>query len=229
MQVVILAGGLGTRLRPLTLEKPKSMIEIEGKPFLQYQIELLRRQGVEDIVLCIGYLGEKIEEYFGDGRKFGVRIKYSREEKPLGTAGALKKAENLLEDPFFTLYGDSYLFADLKAIYAWFMERTKLALMTVYKNYDRYDRSNTVIEGEFVKKYDKRNKTSDMIYIEYGLNLFRKKVLDLIPDKPYGLEDLFPRLAEMKELLAYEVFERFYEIGSPKGLYEFTEFVRRDR
>ena len=228
MQVAILAGGPATRLRPMTEQTPKSMIRILGKPFLEYQLELLKRNGIKNIVLCIGYLGEQIEGYFGDGRGFGVNIKYSREgEQLMGTAGALKKAESLLEDKFFTLYGDSYLFLDFAAVMSYFKGQNKLALMTVYKNYNRYDRSNTVIKGDLVERFSNKEKTGDMLYIEYGANIFRKKALELIPQsQPYSLDDLFPRLIEQRELLAYEVGERFYEIGSPKGLEEFRSLVR---
>jgi len=228
MQVAILAGGLATRLGGLTREQPKSMVRIWGKPFLEHQIEMLKRNGITDIVLCIGHLGEQIQNYFGDGSKFGVSLSYSREDRLLGTAGALKKAEALLDEVFFTLYGDSYLFLDFKAAMSYFLSHDKLALMSVYKNYDRYDRSNTVVEGNLVKKFSKKERTPDMVYIEYGANIFRKEVLELVPEgKFYGLDDLFPKLIERGELLAYEVKERFYEIGSPQGLRDFEKFAKK--
>ncbi len=227
MQVAILTGGLATRLGDLTRNQPKSMLKIRGKTFLEYQLELLRRAGIKNIVLCLGHMGEQIEKHFGNGRKYGVNIEYSLEDRLLGTAGALKKAEAWLNDVFFTMYGDSYLFLDFSLVMSYFKSQNKLALMTVYKNYDQYDRSNTVVEGNLVKKFSKRKKTKDMVYIEYGANIFRKEALELIPEKPpYSLDDLFPRLIEMDELLAFEVKERFYEIGSPQGLKEFEEFVR---
>ena len=227
MQVAILTGGLATRLGDLTRNQPKSMLKIQGKTFLEYQLELLRRAGIKNIVLCLGHIGEQIERHFGNGRKYGVNIKYSFEDKLLGTAGALKKAEAWLNDVFFTMYGDSYLFLDFSAAMSYFKSQNKLALMTVYKNYDQYDRSNTVVEGNLVKKFSKRKKTKNMVYIEYGANIFRKGALNMIPESQYySLDDLFPRLIEMDELLAFEVKERFYEIGSPQGLNEFEEFVR---
>ena len=227
MQVAILAGGLATRLGDLTRNQPKSMVEVRGKSFLEYQLELLKKDGIKNIVLCIGYMGEQIESYFGDGKRFGVNIDYSYEERPLGTAGALKKAEDLLDDVFFTMYGDSYLSLDFPAAMQYFKFQNKPALMTVYKNYDRYDRSNTAIEGNLVKKFSKKERTEDMVYIEYGANIFRKEALRLIPEnQPCSLDDLFPILIEQRELLAYEVEERFYEIGSLQGLKEFEEFVR---
>ena len=226
MQVVILAGGLATRLRPLAQGRPKSMVQILGKPFLEYQLDFLRKNGIRDIVLCIGHLGEQIENHFGDGGRFGVSIKYSREDRLLGTAGALKNAEDLLEDVFFTLYGDSYLFLDFRAAMSFFESKNKPALMSVYKNYDKYDKSNTAIEGELVRKFSKDKRTADMVYIEYGANIFRKEILVMIPEGHYTLEQLFLRLIEREKLLAYEVRERFYEIGSLQRLKEFKEFAK---
>ena len=227
MQVAILAGGLATRLRPLTAKIPKSLLQIQSKPFLEYQLDFLKRGGVKDIVLCVGYLGEQIEEYFGNGRRFGVNIKYSYDgDKLLSTAGALKNAHNLLEDTFFTIYGDSYLFLDFSVIMSYFKSQDKLALMTVYKNYNRYDKSNTVIAGNLVKYYSKKEKTEGMVYIEYGANIFKKEVLEFIPEgQLYALEALFPRLIAQEELLAYEVSKRFYQIGSPEGLEEFKRYI----
>lgn len=228
MQVAILAGGLATRLRELTKERPKSLVRVLEKPFLEHQLELLKKSAVKDIVLCLGHLGEQIERYFGDGGQYGVSIKYSFEDKPLGTAGAIKNAEPLLDEVFFTLYGDSFLFMDFSAVMSFFETRNKLALMTVYKNHDRYDRSNTTISGELVKQFSKGEKTKDMVYIEYGANIFRKRVLEMIPrGEFYSLDDLFLNLIEKQELLAYEVKERFYEIGSPQGLEDFKQFLTR--
>ena len=119
MQIVILCGGLATRLGNLTKDTAKSMLKIKDKPFLLYQIENLKKHSIEDIVLCVGYLSEQIENYFGNGKKFGVNIKYSYDkDKPLGPIGALKNAEDLLEDIFFIMYGDSYLNVEFNKIYS---------------------------------------------------------------------------------------------------------------
>ena len=227
MQVVILVGGLATRLGDLTRDEPKSMVKIWGKHFLEYQLDLLRKGGIKNIVLCIGHMGEQIERFFGNGMKYGVNIRYSLEDNLLGTAGALKKAEALFDDVFFTMYGDTYLFLNFSHVMAFYESRNKLALMTVYKNYDRYDRSNTVIEDNLVKRYSKKEKTEDMVYIDYGVNIFRKEVLKMVPEEQfYALEELVPRLIEQDELLAFEVKERFYEIGSPQGLKDFEEYIK---
>jgi len=203
------------------------MVKVWGKPFLEYQLEVLRRGGIEDIILCIGHMGEQIERHFGNGSKYGVNIEYSTEDKLLGTAGALKKAEALLNGRFFTMYGDSYLFLDFSLVMSYFESRNKLALMTVYKNYDRYDKSNTIVEEGLVKKFSKKERTRDMVYIEYGANIFKKEALEMIPENQfYSLDDFFPSLIKMEELLAFEVKERFYELGSPQGFEEFKTYIR---
>lgn len=227
MQVAIIAGGLATRLGELSQSQPKSMIMIKGKPFLEYQLEALKKSGITNVLLCTGHLGQQIEEYFGDGSRFGMNINYSQEDKLMGTAGALKQAGPKLLDVFFTLYGDSYLCVDFKLALSHFKSKGKLAMMSVYKNRDMYDKSNTAVEDGMVKRYSKREKTRDMVYIEYGANIFDKDVLGMIPqDKRYGLEDLFPRLIEKGELAAFEVKERFYEVGSHQGIKDFTEFIQ---
>jgi NDP-sugar pyrophosphorylase family protein len=226
MQVAIISGGLATRLGALTRSQPKSMVRVLGRPFLEYQVEFLRKQGVTDIVLCVGHLGEQIESYFGDGERLGVNIKYSREDRQLGTCGALKNARDLLNGTFFTLYGDSYVSLNFAETLSFFESRDKPALLTVYKNYGRYDRSNTAVEGELVSKFSKRQASDDMVYVEYGVNIFRKEVLDMVPQGPYGTDELFERLVETRDLLAFEVKERFYEIGSPQGLEEFERFAK---
>jgi NDP-sugar pyrophosphorylase family protein len=227
MQAVILAGGLGTRLKPVTEKVPKAMISIEGKPFLEHQLNLLKRHGISDIVLCTGYLGEKIKEYFGDGKKFGVKIRYSEEyDKLLGTAGAIKKAGDLLDDIFFVTYGDAYLTLDYQDVMRHFENFKKLGLTVVYKNFDKYDKSNVVVEGDLVKIYSKKKRNPNMIYIDFGVSILRKKALDLVPERKItDLEELFQELIKREELLAYETKQRFYEIGSPKGLNEFEKMI----
>ena len=182
-----------------------------------------------DIVICTGHLGEQIEDYVGNGDRFGVDIKYSHEITPLGTAGALRNASSSLQEVFLTLYGDSFLFLDIEAIKSFFTSRNKLALMTVLKNHDQYDKSNTLVDGEIVAKYSKDELVSGMVHVDYGASMFHKQVLNLIPDDvPYSLEDLFSGLAKRGELLAFEVEKRFYEIGSKNGIMEFTQFVKNE-
>lgn len=227
MQAVILAGGLGTRLRPITEEIPKAIIPVHGKPFLEHQLNLLKRHGISDIVLCVGYLGERIKEYFGDGRKLGVKIRYSEETGGLlGTAGAIKNAQDLLEDVFFVTYGDAYLILDYREVMRYSKKSNKLGLMVVYKNFDKYDRSNVVVEGNMVKIYSKKRRAPNMVYIDFGVSVLRKKALDLIPKgKVTYLEELYRELIGRKELLAFETGQRFYEIGRTEGLEEFEGLI----
>ena len=227
MQVVILAGGLATRLGDLTGDYPKSLLRIQGKPFLEYQLELLQRADIGNVVLCLGHLGEQIERYFGDGNRFGVSIRYSIEDRPLGTAGALRNAKGLLDDIFFCMYGDSYLFINFLEVMRYFESQNKLALMTVFNNHNLFDKSNTAVDGNLVSRYDKNDGAKDTVYIDYGLHIFRKRTLDMVPDnQSYSLEELFPRLIALHELLAYEVGKRFYEIGSPQGFRDFNEYIK---
>lgn len=230
MQVAILAGGLATRLGSLTYEVPKSLIDIGGKPFLEYQLGFLKDSGITNIVLCLGHLGSQIEAYFGDGGQFGVNLEYSHEKTELlGTAGALKNAERFLEDRFFVIYGDSYLFIDFATAMSYFDRLDKLGLMVVYKNDDRYERSNVVVEGGLVGRYSKADRTEEMVYVDYGASILRRKALELVPhNHVYSLERLFPRLIREKQLLAYEVNKRFYQIGSPEGLEEFRRCISQE-
>ncbi len=225
--MVILAGGLGTRLRPLTSEVPKALIPIGGKPFLHHQIELVKRSGIRDIVLCVGHLADMVKDYFGDGRWLGVRIRYSEEEGHLlGTAGAIKNAEPLLGDSFFLMYGDSYLMIDYHEIMRYFRRFDRLGLMVVWKNVDRFERSNVMIEGNLVTAYNKDQKSSNMDYVNYGLSVLRKEALTFMPaGRPFSQEEFYQILIDQRELLAFEVEQRFYEIGSPKGLEEFGMLV----
>ncbi len=225
--MVILAGGLGTRLRPFTSEVPKSLIPIGGKPFLHHQIDLLKRRGIRDIVLCVGHLGDRVKDYFDDGRWLGVRIRYSEEEGHLlGTAGAIKNAEPLLRDDFFLMYGDSYLMIDYREVMRYFRRFDRLGLMVVWRNVDRFERSNVMVEGNLVTAYNKDQKSPDMVYINYGLSVLRKEALAFIPaGRPFSQEDFYQILIDQGELLTFEVEQRFYEIGSPKGLEEFGMLI----
>lgn len=232
MQAVILAGGLATRLYPLTKKIPKSLISIWGKPFLQYQLELLRKSEIKDIVLCVGYLGKKIKNFFGNGEKFGVKLHYSEEKRLLGTAGALKNAEKLLEKEFFVVYGDSYVPVNYQKVMRYFAKYNELGLTMVYHNFDLYDRSNIILEGNLVKEYCKnpKKKKKGMDYIDAGVNFFRKEVLGLIPrGREIDLNRIQAKLARKRQLLAYETKERFYEVGSPKGLEEFKNYIQETK
>lgn len=229
MQMVILAGGLATRMMPLTSKLPKSMLQIKGRPFLEYQLELLKEYEIKDVLLCVGYKGELIKDHFGDGRKFGVNLSYSFDgDKLLGTAGALKKAYKLLGENFFLMYGDSYLPYDYQKIEESFKRSNKLSLMVAYKNQNRFDKSNILISEGLIKLYDKTLRGENLEYIDAGLSILKKEVLNLVPDdEPYDLEELYRTLISEEEMSAYEVKQRFYQIGSFEGLEEFKNLVEK--
>lgn len=228
VQCVILAGGLATRLRPLTEKIPKSLLPVAGKPFVDYQLELLAQSGVTDVLLCIGYLGDHIRAHCGDGSRYGVRIAYSEDGPTLrGTGGSLRKASPLLGDQFFVTYGDSYLQCAYADIWRYFAARPERGLLTVYQNQNQFDRSNVVVDGPLVRAYDKAHPTPDMTAIDYGLSVFTRSALDFLPAVgPSDLGDLNQALVARRELLAYAVPTRFYEIGSAAGLQEFDGLVR---
>jgi NDP-sugar pyrophosphorylase family protein len=203
------------------------MVPVNGKPFLEHEIGLLKRSGVGDLVLCIGHLGEKVEDYFGDGSKWGVRIRYSYDGlKLMGPAGALKRAEPLLEEYFFVTYGDAYLRADYQSIMRTFVDSGRLGLMTVYENNNKYGRSDVVVKGGYVVRYDKESRGWGMDWVNFGVSTFRKRALALVPlGKGCGEREFYGELIKRNELLAFPVKERFYEIGSPRALKEFERFI----
>jgi len=227
MPAVILAGGLATRLRPLTETIPKALIEVNGKPFLWHQLELLKRSGILRVVLLVGYLGEKIQESFGDGSEMGMTIDYSFDGPALlGTAGAVRQALPLLPERFFVLYGDSYLTCDYRAVEAAFVRCGLPGLMTVYGNEGLYDSSNVEYDGTRILSYDKVHRTSAMRHIDYGLGAFHRGVFATIPaDEKRDLATVYQGLLGDGHLAAYEVHERFYEIGSPEGLRDTSEYL----
>lgn len=224
--VVILTGGLATRLYPVTLKIPKSLIEVAGKPFIFHQLALLKRQGVCKVVLCVGKFGEMIQVYVGDGHAWGLKVQYSYDgETLLGTGGAIKKAAPLLPEVFFVLYGDSYLDVELKPILEQFESEGKPALMTVYHNKDKWDKSNILFRGGKVVNYDKKNPMPQMEHLDYGINILRKSIFNDWPDGiSFDLSEVFIKLIEKGEVSAFEVFKRFYEIGSGQGIKEIEEY-----
>jgi NDP-sugar pyrophosphorylase family protein len=228
MPVAILAGGLATRLRPITEKIPKSLISVAGKPFLAHQLELLHSRGIRHAVLCVGYLGEMIRREFGGGEKFGVKLDYSFDgEKLLGTGGAIKRALPLLGEEFFVLYGDSYLPVEYAPVADFFRHSRKLGCMTVYRNEGKYDASNVVIHGGKIAVYDKQKRLPEMKHIDYGLSLFKQAAFDSYPaGQPFDLAEVMGKLVQERQLAGYEVRERFYEIGSPAGLAELETLLQ---
>jgi NDP-sugar pyrophosphorylase family protein len=226
--VAILAGGLAKRLRPITETIPKALVTVAGLPFLAHQLRLLHTAGLRRIIICAGYLGEMIEAEFGDGRRFSLKIEYSFDRPHLlGTGGALKRALPLLGRYFFVLYGDSYLPIDYRKVARTFMTGDKAGLMTIYRNEGRWDASNVQFKAGQILRYDKKQPTPKMHHIDYGLGVLRAESLARWPDnEPFDLADVYSHLLSEKQLSGYEVTERFYEIGSAKGLAELDAFLR---
>jgi MurNAc alpha-1-phosphate uridylyltransferase len=229
LPVAILAGGLATRLRPTTARIPKALIDINGRPFIAWQLEYLRTQGVSRVVVCAGYLGEQIRETVGDGSRFGLRVDWAFDGPVLlGTAGALKRAQPLLDGPFFVLYGDSYLPIAWRPVQKCFFASGQPALMTVFQNNRQFDCSNVEFENERITAYSKRHATPHMRHIDYGLGVFHPSAFDEVPEgEPADLGDLYESLARRGQLAACEVHERFFEIGSLAGLQATREYLAR--
>ena len=228
MQCIVLAGGLGTRMRPWTEAIPKGLIPVAGQPFLDRQIRWLGAHGVSEIVLSLGYRGEMIEAHVGAGARLGVPVRYVHEGDVLrGTAGALRLAHDrgVLDTEFLVTYGDSYLPVDFGAVGAAFHRCGRPALMTVFRNDGRWDQSNVVFDSEAgsVLLYDKARKLRpavDFTYIDYGLSALRRDTVarEIPPNEKHDLAQLFHELSLRGELAGYEIAQRFYEIGSPQGL-----------
>jgi NDP-sugar pyrophosphorylase family protein len=221
--VVILAGGMATRLGEVSRATPKSMVDVNGEPFVLHQLRLLKARGVSQVLLCVGYLGEQVMERVGNGWNLGLTVQYSFDgPRLLGTGGAIKKALTKVDGAnFFLLYGDAYLECDYAAVQSAFETAGKLGLMTFFRNEGRWDASNIEFADGRILAYDKKNPTANMRYIDYGLGMFRKDAFATVPpDEPYDLSMLQQNLLRADQLPGYEVFERFYEIGSPAGLEE---------
>jgi NDP-sugar pyrophosphorylase family protein len=234
MQCLILAGGLATRMRPLTETIPKALLPVDGRPFVDHQLDWLAAHGVSDVVLSVGYLGDAIRAHVADGSRYGLAVRVVDEGSNLrGTAGAVRLAfdQGVLDERFLLTYGDSFLPIDFAAVFRAFIDSGAPALMTVYRNQGRWDTSNVIFDGRMVTLYDKQRRTrpaEDFTFIDYGLSaLTRRVVEERIPaGQKADLAELFHALSLRAELAGYEAAERFYEIGSPAGLADFSEWLR---
>ena len=222
LPVAILAGGLATRLRPITEKIPKALIEVAGKPFIFHQLQYLRKEGIKKVVLCVGYLCEMIQEEVGDGSKFDLDISYSYDgDFLLGTGGSIKKALPLLDENFYVLYGDSFLPIHFAPIEESFLKSKKPALMTVILNENKWDKSNVVCKNGLILEYNKKEMKPGMKFIDYGLSILSKSLFDKYEEKvAFDLADLYHLLSIENQLAGFEVKERFYEIGSHQGIKE---------
>lgn len=224
---MLLAGGKATRLRPVTETIPKSMLEVGGRPFIESQLELLKKKGITKVIICASFLGEMIRDHIGNGNSFGIEVNYSFDgEKLLGTGGAIKKALEVLDEHFFVMYGDSYLDTNFQKISDYFQSENKSGLMTVFKNEDKWDTSNIEFDGDKIIDYDKKDLNDRMHYIDYGLGILTKDCFtDFNNEDEFDLAHVYKRLLSKNQLLGYEVKERFYEIGSFSGLEETDKYL----
>ncbi len=222
LPVAILAGGLATRLGPVTAATPKALLEVAGRPFVAHQLELLRAGGVRRVVLCLGHLGEQVEAYVDGGRPFGLEVACSHDgDRLLGTGGALRRALPLLGDRFLVLYGDSWLDADYRAVEAAFLASGKLGLMTVFRNDGAFDASNVEFRDGAIRRYQKGVADPALRHIDWGLGALSAAALDGWPaGNPFDLAAVYQGLLARGELAGLEVDRRFYEIGSHRGLEE---------
>jgi NDP-sugar pyrophosphorylase family protein len=227
--VAVLAGGLATRLGPLTATLPKALVEVAGRPFAEHQIEWLRSEGAARIVYLIAHRGEMIADALGDGRRWGISLEYVYDgETLLGTGGALRRALPTLGEAFFVLYGDSLLTCDLSSIERTFRSSGRAGLMTVLRNDDRWDRSNVQLENGRIVRYDKVNRTPEMHHVDYGIGILTEASLSDFPEgEAFDLAIVYQRLIATGSLAAVEVSDRFYEIGSPEGLEATRAFLER--
>jgi MurNAc alpha-1-phosphate uridylyltransferase len=227
LPVAILAGGLATRLYPISALVPKALMSVAGRPFIFHQLELLKTQGIERVVLCVGYLGEQIRATVGDGHEFGIAITYSFDGTSLlGTGGAIKQALPLLGSEFFVLYGDAYLPCSFAAVQAAYESARQPALMTVIRNENRWDRSNVRFDGDAVLEYDKQSKRDDLTHIDFGVSVLSSAVFEpYAGERCIDLADICRTLSRQGQLAGFEVSQRFYEIGSLQGMRETDAYL----
>ena len=225
--LLVLAGGLASRMKTLTEKTPKSMLLVAGEPFISHQLRLFARQGFRQVILCVGFLWEQIAAYVEDGSVYGLSVHYSVDGKILlGPGGAVKKAAANLDGDLAYVYGDSYLDIDYPDIYRAFRISGRQGLMTVYRNENKFDSSNVLVIDNEIVIYDKKNSTPQMRHIDYGLGFLKADVLQKYPSYTnFDLAEIYGDLVQRKQLAAFEVHQRFYEIGSISGLAETERFL----
>jgi N-acetyl-alpha-D-muramate 1-phosphate uridylyltransferase len=225
--VCILAGGLGTRLRGAVRSTPKCLVEIAGRPFLDYQLEFLARYGISRAVLCVGHLGDQVEARIGPER-YGLRIDYSYDGPKLdGTLGAIRRAAPLLGERFLVLYGDTYLRVDYGQFALEWISSGLMGGMTVLHNRGRWETSNAVYDAGHVLRYEKGTADRTMEWVDYGLGSLYRESLQIVGEDQADLAVLYAELAARRELFGYEATERFFEIGTPESLAETSTFLAR--
>ena len=227
-QAVILAGGVGVRLRPLTYTTPKPMVLVNNRPYLEYLIELLKQNGISEIVLLLGYLHEKIVNYFGDGSDFGINIKYSIGDVSFETGKRIKSAEDLIQDQFLLMYCDNYWPLDLERLGEFHNKNQSAATVTVYTNKDGITRNNMYVdENGYVLKYDKSREDKNLNGVEIGFFIFDESVFELMPNSNFSFEKIvLPELIEKRQLSGYLTEHRYYSIGSLERISKTEKYLQ---
>ena len=230
LPMAILCGGIGSRMSHIT-NRPKSLIKIDGKPFIFHQLDLLNERGFNKVILCINHLGSMIRDVVGNQYK-NIEIKYSTDPEgvPAGTAGAVRNALSLLGSSFFVMYGDSYLPIDYQRLQAFFLtysyEYQNICMITINKNNNKFDKSNIEYKDGRILRYEKTKKMeSKMEYIDYGVSAFNKNAFQRLGNGNHDLSEVYKNLLAKNLLIGYEIKSRFYEIGSPEGLKDFEEYI----
>ncbi|MEI8206838.1 MAG: HAD-IIIA family hydrolase [Kiritimatiellales bacterium] len=231
MQVVILAGGMGTRIRSLSQNLPKALLPVADRAFVEHQLDLLRICGLHRVLLCVGHGGDLIRRHVGDGSAFGMQVDYS-EENPsalLGTGGALLNAWSKLDDVFMVLYGDSYLPFDFGAMAKAWEKLRPPVLMSVYRNLNQWDPSNTIIADGRVVRYDKHLQPGEALYIDYGVTIYKKDVFAPYRDAPLPIDlaVILSDAVKQDAVASYTTAQRFYEIGKPEGFQALENLLRK--
>jgi N-acetyl-alpha-D-muramate 1-phosphate uridylyltransferase len=220
--IAVLAGGLATRMRPLTAQFPKALLEVAGEPFIAHQLRLFAREGIRNVKLLVGYCGEQIESFVGNGSRFGVKVDYVVDGPTLlGTGGAIRRAIDCLGPEFLVTYCDSWLDAPYAPVVEAFHASGRPALMCVFRNENRWDASNVQFENGVIRCYSKKVRLSEMHHIDWGLGMLKASAVATRPlDEPWDLAELYEELSTSGRLAGYEMTRRFYEIGSFEGLAE---------
>lgn len=231
LPAVILAGGLGTRIASVAGDKPKSLIEFCGKPFLYWQLDLLSRNGVREVILCLSHKSEQIIEYISHENEFKMNIRYSIDgDTQLGTGGSVKKASSLINGPFFVLYGDSFLLTDFSRVQDFYLNQKRRGLMTTIHYTKTYEKPNIQISSNQILNYSKSISGKNFTYVDYGLSILTSDCFSSSQGiERFDLVDVFSHLLLRNELVGFEVGERYFEIGSPYGVSEFKKYLERER
>lgn len=220
---IILAGGKGTRVKKFTKKIPKCLIEINGKPFLYYQLKYLKKNNVENVIISVGYLSKKIKEYLNKNIDF-INFRIIEDgKKLLGTGGAILKSLKYLKNNFFVMYGDSYLSLNLKNL----KKQKRLSSMAIYKNDNKFDKSNIELLNSNKIIYHVQKRKNKLRYIDYGISYLNKKIFkDKKKGAKFDLSEFYNELSLKNLLLGYKVKSRFYEIGSYQGINELKNFLK---